>query len=113
MVLAMGCRERTRGAIAIPGERPSGIFTAGVAQRYVNTEGWLPGCVDKTCGIFFRVNRVCGPSEIVVSAGETQLARFQRERLAPGEMERITLPKAILDKAEGDITLSVREKEAN
>ena len=39
IVLAMGCRERTRGAIAIPGERPSGIFTAGTAQRYINMEG--------------------------------------------------------------------------
>ena len=43
VVLAMGCRERTRGAIAIPGTRPAGIFTAGAAQRYVNMEGWLPG----------------------------------------------------------------------
>ena len=36
IVLAMGCRERTRGALAIPGERPSGVFTAGVAQNYTN-----------------------------------------------------------------------------
>ena len=43
ILLAMGCRERTRGAIAIPGTRPAGIFTAGAAQRYVNMEGWLPG----------------------------------------------------------------------
>ena len=43
IVLAMGCRERTRGAIAIPGERPSGIFTAGTAQRLVNMEGFMPG----------------------------------------------------------------------
>ena len=43
IVLAMGCRERTRGAIAIPGTRPAGVFTAGAAQRYVNIEGWLPG----------------------------------------------------------------------
>lgn len=43
VVLAMGCRERTRGAIAIPGERPSGVFTAGAAQRYVNMEGYLVG----------------------------------------------------------------------
>lgn len=43
IVLAMGCRERTRGAISIPGTRPAGIFTAGAAQRYVNMEGWLPG----------------------------------------------------------------------
>lgn len=43
VVLAMGCRERTRGAIAIPGERPSGIFTAGTAQRYLNMEGYMVG----------------------------------------------------------------------
>ena len=43
IVLAMGCRERTRGAIAIPGSRPAGIFTAGTAQRYVNMEGYMVG----------------------------------------------------------------------
>lgn len=43
VVLAMGCRERTRGALNIPGTRPAGIFTAGTAQRYVNIEGWMPG----------------------------------------------------------------------
>ena len=43
IVLCMGCRERTRGAIAIPGDRPAGILTAGTAQRYVNMEGYMPG----------------------------------------------------------------------
>lgn len=43
VILAMGCRERTRGAIAISGSRPAGIFTAGTAQRYVNIEGYMPG----------------------------------------------------------------------
>lgn len=43
VVLAMGCRERSRGAIAIPGSRPAGVMTAGAAQRYVNIEGYLPG----------------------------------------------------------------------
>lgn len=43
VVLGMGCRERTRGAIRIPGLRPSGVYTAGVAQRLVNIEGYLPG----------------------------------------------------------------------
>ena len=43
IVLAMGCRERTRGNISIPGTRPAGIFTAGVAQRFVNIDGYLPG----------------------------------------------------------------------
>ncbi|MCD5410782.1 MAG: NAD(P)/FAD-dependent oxidoreductase [Clostridiales bacterium] len=43
IILAMGCRERTRGAINIPGTRPSGIFSAGTAQRFVNMEGYMPG----------------------------------------------------------------------
>jgi NADPH-dependent 2,4-dienoyl-CoA reductase/sulfur reductase-like enzyme len=42
-VLAMGCRERTRGAIAVPGSRPAGVMTAGQAQRFINVEGILPG----------------------------------------------------------------------
>lgn len=43
LILNMGCRERTRGAIAIPGDRPAGVFTAGAAQRYVNMEGYMVG----------------------------------------------------------------------
>lgn len=43
VVLAMGCRERPRGALNIPGSRPAGIYTAGTAQRLVNMEGQLPG----------------------------------------------------------------------
>lgn len=43
VILAMGCRERPRGALNIPGTRPAGIFTAGTAQRLVNMEGYLPG----------------------------------------------------------------------
>ncbi|KHD36069.1 pyridine nucleotide-disulfide oxidoreductase [Clostridium acetobutylicum] len=43
IILSMGCRERTRGAINIPGDRPAGVFTAGAAQRYINVEGYMPG----------------------------------------------------------------------
>ena len=43
VVLAMGCRERTRGAIDIPGYRPSGVYNAGAAQRYLNMEGQMVG----------------------------------------------------------------------
>ncbi len=42
-VLCMGCRERPRGALAIPGARPAGVYTAGTAQRLVNIEGYMPG----------------------------------------------------------------------
>jgi NADPH-dependent 2,4-dienoyl-CoA reductase/sulfur reductase-like enzyme len=43
IILAMGCRERARGALNIPGFRPAGIFSAGTAQRLVNMEGYMPG----------------------------------------------------------------------
>lgn len=43
VILAMGCRERARGALNIPGYRPAGIYSAGTAQRYVNMEGRMPG----------------------------------------------------------------------
>ena len=43
VVLCMGCRERPRGALNIPGLRPAGVFTAGTAQRLVNIEGYMPG----------------------------------------------------------------------
>lgn len=42
VILAMGCRERTRGALGIPGERPAGVFTAGVAQAYINLYNRMP-----------------------------------------------------------------------
>ena len=43
IILAMGCRERPKGALNIPGSRPSGIYSAGTAQKFVNTKGYLPG----------------------------------------------------------------------
>lgn len=43
VILAMGCRERNRGGIRIPGTRPAGVYTAGLAQRLVNVEGFIPG----------------------------------------------------------------------
>ena len=43
LVLAMGCRERTRAQVRLPGARPAGVYTAGTAQRWVNVEGFMPG----------------------------------------------------------------------
>ncbi len=43
VILGMGCRERTRGALRIPGQRPAGVLTAGAAQRFVNIDGYVPG----------------------------------------------------------------------
>ena len=217
IILCMGCRERTRGAIGIPGSRPAGIYTAGAAQRYVNMEGYLvgkrvlilgsgdiglipeneltrqagipmdphtkgavvyenmetgipgvfacgnvvhvhdlvdfvsgesdlagasaaayvlkgeaadtvvldlvpgngvgytvpqrvrPADVDRSVNVSFRVRQNYGPSQITVTCGNRQLARFKRQRMAPGEMEHIALPKVLLEKADGPLTVAVEE----
>ena len=83
----------------------------GDGVTYTVPQRIRPGQVDKACGLFFRVNRVCGDSEIVVSSNGAQIAKFEREHLAPGEMEQIALPRVLLDKAEGEITVSIREVE--
>ncbi len=80
-----------------------GGVTYTVPQR-IRPEG-----VEKLCELFFRVNRVCGDSEIVVTSGGTQLACFKREHLAPGEMEHIVLPRVLLEKAKEELTVSIRE----
>ena len=83
----------------------------GDGVTYTVPQRIRPGRVDKLCELFFRVSRVCGDSEILVTSGETQIARFKREHLAPGEMEHITLPRVLLDRAEGELTISIREAE--
>ncbi len=64
IVLAMGCRERTRGAIGIPGDRPAGVFTAGTAQRYLNLEGYM-----------------CGKRVVILGSGDIGLIMARRMSL--------------------------------
>lgn len=69
-----------------------------------------PGNVEKGVSVSFRVRRSYGPSAVVVRCAGGQLARFRRERMAPGEMEHITLPRVLLEKATGDtLTVTVEE----
>lgn len=83
----------------------------GDGVTYTVPQRIRPERVERLCQLFFRVNRVCGDSEIVVTSGEVQIAKFKREHLAPGEMENISLPRALLSKAEGKLTVSIREVE--
>ena len=69
LVLAMGCRERTRGAIAIPGERPAGIMTAGVAQAYINL-----------------YNRMVGKKVVILGSGDIGLIMARRLTLEGAEV---------------------------
>ena len=83
----------------------------GDGVTYTVPQRIRPGRVDKDCGIFFRVNRVCGASRVTVTSGDTLIAQFKRDHLAPGEMEHITLPKVLLDRAEGSLTVAMEEVE--
>ena len=75
--------------------------------QHIRVEG-----VDKLCEVFFRVNNVYRDRVITVTdeAG-TLLCRFPREHMAPGEMEKIALPRPLLEKAVGSVTISVIAKE--
>ncbi|MBO3362599.1 FAD-dependent oxidoreductase [Clostridium perfringens] len=72
IVLAMGCRERTRGAISIPGDRPSGIFTAGAAQRFINMEGYM-----------------VGKKVVILGSGDIGLIMARRMTLEGAEVEAV------------------------
>ncbi|MCK8817458.1 FAD-dependent oxidoreductase [Natroniella sulfidigena] len=72
VILAMGCRERTREAIGIPGSRPAGVFSAGTAQRYINMEGYLPG-----------------KKAVIVGSGDIGLIMARRMHLEGAEVEAV------------------------
>lgn len=72
VVLAMGCRERPRGALSIPGHRPSGVYTAGAAQNFVNLENIMPG------------SRVC-----ILGSGDIGLIMARRMTLEGAKVEGV------------------------
>lgn len=72
IVLAMGCRERTRPQIRIPGSRPAGVYTAGTAQRWVNVEGFVPG------------NRV-----VILGSGDIGMIMARRLTFEGAKVERV------------------------
>lgn len=90
-------------------EGPVLTVRVGDGVTYTVPQRIRPSGVERAAELFFRVNRVCGGSEILVTSGESQIARFPREHLAPGEMEHIILPRVLLDRAEEEITVSIRE----
>lgn len=90
-------------------EGPVLTVRVGDGVTYTVPQRIRPSGVERAAELFFRVNRVCGGSEVLVTSGESQIARFPREHLAPGEMEHIILPRVLLDRAEEEITVSIRE----
>ena len=84
----------------------------GDGVSYTVPQHIRPGRVEKACDLFFRVNRVCGPSRIKVTSGDKQIAAFSRDYLAPGEMEHILLPRKLLDGASETLCVSIEEVES-
>jgi thioredoxin reductase len=72
IVLAMGCRERPRGAIKIPGDRPVGVYTAGTLQRLINIEGYMPG-----------------KRFVILGSGDIGMIMARRITLEGGKVERV------------------------
>ena len=72
VVLTMGCRERTRGALSIPGERPAGVFTAGVAQTYMNLK-----------------NKMIGRHAVILGSGDIGLIMARRLTLEGAKVEAV------------------------
>ncbi len=91
-----------------PPEDPLEVFCGDGVGYTVPQHLRLAG-VDKAVDVFFRVRRICKDSVIRVTSGAEQLAAYKRDHMAPGEMEHIVLPKALLEKAVGQITVSIEE----
>lgn len=101
-----------RYALGQANDGPAVEITNGEGVGYTVPQKVRPAAVDKKLEIFFRVRRVYGNSAVVVESGGQPLARFKREHLAPGEMEHITLPAALLAKAKGALEVAVEEEQA-
>ena len=99
-------------AYVLHGETPDAAvldLVPGNGVGYTVPQRVRPADVDKGVEISFRVRQNYGPSQITITCGEKQLARFKRQRMAPGEMEHITLPGVLLAKANGPLTVAVEE----
>lgn len=86
--------------------------TASGSVGYTVPQSVCPQNVDKALDIFFRVRKKIRRGEITVTSGGTVIASFKREFLAPAEMQKITVPKALLEKASGGLNVSVTETES-
>ena len=80
---------------------------AGAGVTYTVPQRILPEKLQKTAEVFFRVGGIYENAEIVVSDGERDLLRRKREHLAPGEMERLAIPAALLREAAGPLTVAL------
>ena len=112
-VTAESQRAGRAAADYVLGATPSGDSVLevnnGDGVTYTVPQHIRPNRVEKNCDLFFRVNRICENSEILVTSGAQTIAKFPREHMAPGEMEHIVLPRVLLERAQEDITVSIQE----
>ena len=91
VVLAMGCRERSKGALNIAGTRPAGIYSAGTAQRFVNMEGYMPGrkvviLGSGDIGLIMARRMTLEGAEVKAGHDEADITRSQNDHLAAGHV---------------------------
>ncbi|WP_085832322.1 NAD(P)/FAD-dependent oxidoreductase [Clostridium merdae] len=87
-------------------------ITNGFGVGYTVPQKIRPQGVEKAVDVFFRVNQVLRSAKIMIKSGETRIASYPREHLAPGEMEKISLPLSLLQKAEnGELTVSIEKED--
>ena len=96
-------------ALGLPNRGEALEVKNGEGVSYTVPQQLRVAAIEKSVDVFFRVRRIYKAAEILVEAGGEKLAGFKREHMAPGEMEHIVLPKVLLEKATGPITVSVRE----
>ena len=95
--------EQARGSVL---EVKTGSCVTYTVPQHIRREN-----VEKTVEVFFRVNNVYRDMVIQVKDGENVLCQFKREHMAPGEMEKIAIPRVLLDKAQGaTITITVEKQ---
>ena len=92
-----------------PDETPIWRVTCGEGVGAIAPQRLRPERVEKFCDLFLRPSGVYGPCHLAVCSGGRTVARYRRRRLSPGEMERLVLPRALLEQCCGDLTISVEE----
>ena len=92
-----------------PDEPPIWRVTCGEGVGSIAPQRLRPERVEKFCDLFLRPSGVYGPCHLAVCSGGRTVARYRRRRLSPGEMERLVLPRALLEQCCGDLTISVEE----
>ena len=116
VVLCMGCRERPRGALNIPGLRPAGVFTAGTAQRLVNIEGYMPGkevviLGSGDIGLIMARRLTLEGAEVIGASGDHTILDIEdcKEQLRVGDIVRLKVKYSALMRLTTSENITIEE----